>query len=112
MPAKITEQAKLTCDKGTAPAQLKVTSQNFCKADNKLIATEMDKQANINIPAFGSCSITQKDCQPMPTSWLNATIKDSINELKILTEASFCNCSQGGKISVIHKGYSEIHDVS
>lgn len=112
MAAKITEQAKLICDKGTAPAQLKVTSQNFCKADNKLIATEMDKQANTNIPAFGSCSIMQKDCQPLPTSWANTTIKDSINELKILTEASFCSCSLGGKISIIHKGHSGIHDVS
>ncbi|WP_294245405.1 DUF4280 domain-containing protein [uncultured Chryseobacterium sp.] len=111
MPAKITEQAKMTCDKGSSPSQLTVTSQTFWKAENKLIATEMDRQPDVNIPAFGSCSITQKDCRPAPSSWINTAVKDTVNGNKILTDASTCACSLGGKISFTDKGYTEKHEI-
>lgn len=111
MPAKITEQAQLSCDKGSSPAKLSVTSQQFCKADNKLIATEKDKEAETNIPAFGTCSITQKNCKPQVSTWMDTSAKDTINGSKILTQQSFCTCSQGGKISVSGKGYTENHEV-
>lgn len=111
MPAKITEQAQLSCDKGASPARLTVTSQQFCRADNKLIATEKDKEAEVNIPAFGMCSVTQKNCKPQVSAWMNTSSKDTINGMKILTQQSFCTCSQGGKISVSEKGYTENHEV-
>lgn len=43
MPQKITESAQSQCDKGTTPSFLQVNSQDFSKADDKLIATEEDK---------------------------------------------------------------------
>lgn len=111
MPAKITEQAQLNCDKGSSPGKLSVTSQNFCKAGNKLIATENDKEAEVNIPAFGMCSVTQKNCKPQVSAWMDTSVKDTINGSKILTQQSFCICSQGGKISVTEKGHTENHEV-
>ncbi|MDR2206695.1 MAG: DUF4280 domain-containing protein [Flavobacteriaceae bacterium] len=72
---KLTEEAILLCDKGTKPSQLKVTSQTFSKAENKLIATEQDKQPEINIPIFGLCSVTQSKCTPATILWDNTTKK-------------------------------------
>lgn len=111
MPATITEQAQLSCDKGSTPAKLAVTSQNFCKVDNKLIATENDKEAGTNIPSFGTCSITRKNCMPDITAWNSTSEKDTINGFKILTEQSFCICVQGGRISITEKGYIEQHEI-
>ncbi len=58
---KFMEKTLLLYDKGTKPSQLKVTSQNFSKAENKLIATDQDKQTDTNIQNFGICSITKVD---------------------------------------------------
>lgn len=112
MPQTITEQAILLCDKGTNPSQLKVTSQQFCTAEKKLIATEQDKIPEVNIPNFGICAITQNKCLPSPVLWQKATEKDTINHLKILTEKSTCQCAVGGKISVQHKGFGENHELT
>lgn len=111
MPEKITEQAILLCNKGAKPSKLKVTSQDFCKAEEKLIATEQDKQAETNIPNFGSCSTTRSSCRPSPIKWEKTAEKDSINNYKILTDESTCQCSIGGKIVVQHKGHEEKHEI-
>lgn len=110
MPQKLTEKALLFCDKGAKPSQLKVTSQTFSKAEDKLVATEQDKQPETNIPSFGVCAITKSKCTPAIIKWDNTTEKDTINNYKILTEESTCNCSVGGKISVKAKGHSEKHE--
>ena len=109
MPQKLTEKALLLCDKGAKPSQLKVTSQTFSKAENKLIATEQDKQPEINIPNFGVCTVTRSSCVPAIAKWDKTTEKDTINNYKILTEDSTCQCSVGGKISVRDKGHTEKH---
>ncbi|MDH7464179.1 DUF4280 domain-containing protein [Chitinophagaceae bacterium 26-R-25] len=111
MPQKITEEAILTCDKGATFAQLKVTSQNFCKAAGKLIATEKDKEATTNIPAFGECSITKNTCEPAISNWEKTAMKDAVNKHKILTDESICECATGGKISVQKKGHNENHEI-
>jgi Domain of unknown function (DUF4280) len=112
MPQKLTEKAILLCDKGAKPSQLKVTSQTFSKAENKLIATEQDKQAETNIPNFGICTVTRSTCSPAVIKWDKTTEKDTINNYKILTEDSTCQCSVGGKISIQHKGHGEKHEIS
>ena len=110
MPQKLTEKAILLCDKGAKPSLLKVTSQTFTKAENKLIATEQDKQPETNIPNFGFCSVTRSSCVPAIIKWDKTTEKDTINNYKILTEDSTCQCSVGGKISVQEKGHTEMHN--
>ena len=109
MPQKLTEKALLLCDKGSKPSQLKVSSQTFSKVEDKLIATEQDKQPETNIPNFGVCAITKSKCTPAITKWDKTTEKDTINNYKILTEESTCNCSVGGKISIQEKGHTEMH---
>jgi hypothetical protein len=112
MPEKLTEKAILFCDKGAKPSELKVTSQDFCKAESKLIATEQDKQTESNIPNFGACSITRSTCSPKPIKWDKTAKKDTINNYKILTNESTCQCSSGGKISIQHKGHVEKHEIN
>ena len=111
MPQKITETALLQCDKGAVPSQLKVTSQNFCRANNKLIATEKDKQAETNVPNFEVCAVTKSKCSPALIMWQELSQKDTINDLKFLTEKSTCQCSKGGKVSLKNTGHIENHSV-
>lgn len=116
MPQEITETAKLQCDQGTVTTILKVTSQQFAKINNKLQATEEDKQANVSIMPFGQCKLKPTTsgylpCMPAPIKWEQTAEKDTINDLKILTEKSTCQCAVGGKISVTHKGHNEQHKI-
>ncbi|TWF45693.1 uncharacterized protein DUF4280 [Chitinophaga polysaccharea] len=111
MAQKITESALLQCDKGTTPAQLKVDSQQFFYVAGKLVATAEDKKGMKNIPAFGMCTITRKNCTPAPIAWQDTSQKDDINDMKLLTEKSSCMCSQGGKITIHQVGHEETHSV-
>lgn len=112
MPNKLTQDAILFCNKGSKTSTLTVTSQDFCRAANKLVATEKDKKAEINIPNFGSCSITQSSCSPEPLKWDKTAEKDTINNFKILTDESACQCGKGGKIAVDYKGHDEKHEIN
>lgn len=117
MPQKITDTAQLSCNQGTIPSNLSVTSQSFSTAEGKYIATEQDKQAMINIKPFGQCKLKPTTggllpCIPAPTIWQKTTEIDTINDYKILTEDSFCMCGIGGKIEVTDRGHSEKHDIS
>jgi len=112
MSEKVTEKAILLCDKGAKPSQLKVMSQDFCLIENKRIATEGDIAPELNIPNFGVCSLTQNTCCPAPAKWQKTASKDTINNFKVLTQDSSCQCSLGGKISIQFKGYTESHQVS
>ncbi|CAD0221555.1 DUF4280 domain-containing protein [Chryseobacterium sp. JV274] len=117
MPQKITDTAQLSCNQGTVPSNLSVTSQNFSTAEGKHIATEQDKQANVNIKSFGQCKLKPSSggylpCIPAPITWQETTEKDTINNYKILTEDSFCMCGIGGRIEVAGRGHLEKHDIS
>ena len=115
MPQIITNTAELSCNQGTATSCLNVTSQDFVTIEDKPIATEGDKQANVNIMPFGQCKLKPTSsgylpCMPAPVKWEDTAEKDSINEQKILTENSYCMCSVGGKITVKDKGHNENHN--
>lgn len=91
----ITNTAELACNQGTTKNKLVVTSQNFLTIQDKPIATEGDKQANVNIMPFGQCKLKPTSsgylpCMSAPTKWEQTAEKDTINELKILTEKSTC----------------------
>ena len=112
----ITDTAKMKCTAGTIETSLVVTSQTHDSVNNKLQATEEDKQANVNIMPFGQCKLKPTTsgylpCMPTPTKWEQTAEKDTINDLKILTEKSTCQCAVGGKISVTHKGHNEQHEI-
>lgn len=101
MPNKITDTTQLKCDKGASPAPLTVTSQTFMKIEGKLQATEEDKKPNVNIMPFGSCSVKNGNaCVPAPTVWQDTSVFE-IDGKKELLDSSTCQCSTGGKISIV-----------
>ncbi|WP_326981064.1 DUF4280 domain-containing protein [Chryseobacterium sp. MYb264] len=100
MPQYITDTTQLKCDKGASAAPLTVTSQSFMKIEDKLQATEEDKQPNSNIKPFGMCRVLRSFCSPSPVKWDN-TSDFEIEGKKELLDSSTCQCSVGGKISVV-----------
>ncbi|MGE8556645.1 MAG: DUF4280 domain-containing protein [Chryseobacterium jejuense] len=109
MSQHITDTTQLKCDKGTSPTPLTVTSQSFMSIDGKLQATEEDKQPNINIKPFGICSILRSSCTPSPIKWDN-TSNFEIEDKKELLDSSTCQCSVGGKISVVKSAQSFVEE--
>ena len=112
MPQRIGDEAQISCSFGTASSSLKVTFQNFCTVNGKLVATEADKEANVNIKPFGQCKLKgYLPCIPCPGNWQTTTEIDCINNMKILTEESFCMCSIGGKVSFDNNGHMGKHSI-
>jgi len=100
MPKHITDTTQLKCDKGTILTPITVTSQSFMSIEGKLQATEEDKQPNSNIKPFGMCGVLRSSCKPSPVKWKN-TSDFEIDGKKELLDSSTCQCSVGGKISVV-----------
>ncbi|MBL1223357.1 DUF4280 domain-containing protein [Chryseobacterium sp. L7] len=109
MPQHITNTTQLTCDKGTIPTPITVTSQSFMSIEGKLQATEEDKQPNTNIKPFGLCSVLRSSCTPSPVKWDN-TSDFEIEGKKELLDSSTCQCSVGGKISVIQSAQNFVKE--
>ncbi|MDW9381133.1 DUF4280 domain-containing protein [Chryseobacterium sp. JV558] len=105
----ITDTTQLKCDKGASPTPLTVTSQSFMKIEGKLQATEEDKQPNTNIKPFGVCSVLRSSCSPSPVKWDN-TSDFEIEGKKELLDNSTCQCSVGGKISVVKSAQSFVEE--
>lgn len=109
MPQHITDTTQLKCDKGASPTPLTVTSQSFMKIDGKLQATEEDKQPNTNIKPFGICSVLRSSCMPSPVKWDN-TSDFEIEGKKELLDTSTCQCSVGGKISIVQSAQNFVEE--
>jgi hypothetical protein len=109
MPQHITDTTQLQCDKGTIPTPLTVTSQSFMRIEDKLQATEEDKQPNTNIQPFGACSILRSSCTPSPVKWDN-TSDFEIEGKKELLDSSTCQCYMGGKISVVRSAQDFVEE--
>jgi len=108
MPQIITNTAELSCNQGTATSKLTVTSQDFVTIEDKPIATEGDKQANVNIMPFGQCKLKPTTsgylpCMPAPLKWENTSFS-TIDGKKELNSASCIQCAIGGKITFTDTG--------
>lgn len=109
MPQHITDTTQLQCDKGTIPTPITVTSQFFMSIEGKLQATEGDNQPNINIKPFGICGLLRSSCSPSPIKWDN-TSDFEIEGKKELLDCSTCQCSVGGKISVVKSAQNFVEE--
>ena len=83
MPQIITNTAELSCNQGTATSNLNVTSQDFVTIEGKAMATEEDKQTNVNILPFKQCKLKPSSggylpCVPAPIQWEDAARIDTI----------------------------------
>lgn len=109
MSQHITDTTQLKCDKGTTPAPITVTSQSFMSIGGKLQATEEDKQPNSNIKPFGTCSVLRSSCTPSPVKW-QYTSAFEIEGKKELLDSSTCQCSVGGKISIVKSAQNFVEE--
>jgi len=108
----VTDNAQMQCSLGTAPSKIKVSSQNFKKINDTLIATEGDKEGISNVPSFGKCkrSWYRPTCKPNPIKWEGVAQKQALNGQKKLTKESTCQCSFGGTIEFIDTGSNSFVD--
>lgn len=109
MSQHIIDTTQLKCDKGTIPTPITVTSQSFMSIEGKFQATEEDKQPNINIKPFGICSLLRSSCSPSPIKWDN-TSDFEIEGKKELLDCSTCQCSVGGKISIVKSAQNFVEE--
>lgn len=109
MSKHITDTTQLKCDKGTTSTPITVTSQSFMSIGGKLQATEEDKQPNSNIKPFGTCSVLRSSCSPSPVKWQNTSVFE-IDGKKELLDSSTCQCSVGGKISIVKSAQNFVRE--
>jgi len=106
----VVDGAKYLCDKGLAPATLKVTSHTkavFNSRDkDKWAATVDDLQFQEGAACFGNCKVKNNNpCTFAPAGkWLKPYERLKIMEKSALLETSYLMCSVGGKITVKYHG--------
>lgn len=115
--------ALLTCPFGTAPSNLKVTSQTICTVGGQPAATIQDAQGMVNIQSFGMCSslanpqvaaataaalgvLTPQPCMPMTSgTWIPTSPATMIGGNPCLTSDCKVMCTNGaGTIEVKYPG--------
>ncbi|MBR5969434.1 MAG: DUF4280 domain-containing protein [Lachnospiraceae bacterium] len=118
--------AQTQCTMGTAPAPLKVTSNQMVLADNKPIATIRDGQAMANVGPYGMCTsmanpqvaaataakfgtLTPMPCVPVTGAWVPNNPKLLIAGTPCLTKDDQMPCAYGGMISVVAPGQVKVN---
>lgn len=100
--------ALMSCNQGTVPQPIIVTSNLLTNAAAMLIATEADKVAMANIPPFGICQILTKSnpvpCMPALVQWLETKTDVNVNFHHPLMSNSCAMCSIGGKVEFLMTG--------
>ncbi len=118
MPKMVANGAKLKCSEGLSPSSLTVLPVNGTSGDEQPAATVMDFQPMVNIAPFGMCKtqanpqvasataaaqgvLTPMPCVPVTTSpWSPGSSVVTIQEKKVLTADSKCNCAWSGSIEI------------
>jgi len=102
----IVDGARMRCTMGAIEARIGVSSHAFVKVGGALVATEADKEGMKNIPTFGTCKCgwPNPPCIPQPQGWQQTSQGSRVNGAKKLTDASFCPCAKGGRISFCDAG--------
>lgn len=124
MPKIVVNGAKLKCSQGLSPGTLTVTPINGTSGDDQPAATVNDFIPMQNIGAFGMCkstanpqvasataaasgTLTPQPCVPVVVApWSPGSSIASIQEQKVLTDSSKCNCTWAGSIEITDPGTS------
>ncbi|MBQ7678492.1 MAG: DUF4280 domain-containing protein [Butyrivibrio sp.] len=114
------------CTMGTAPAPIRVTSQQTVMIEGKAAATISDSAPNTNVGPFGMCVtmsnpqvasataaalgvLTPQPCVPVPAgSWIPTKPKVLIGGQPCLTSDCKLMCSYGGSISLTTPGQFKV----
>ena len=102
----IVDGARMRCTLGATEARIGITSHTFVKVGGALVATETDKEPMVNIPTFGTCKCgwPNSPCIPQPQRWQQTAQSSGVNGAMKLTDAFFCLCAKGGRISFYDTG--------
>lgn len=94
--------ALLQCSAGASTSVMIATSAATVAIEGKVLVTTMDYQPIANIPPFGVCSITGKQCVPsLPGPWVPSLTGVSIGASPLLPYGSTLQCAFGGNIFVL-----------
>jgi len=122
MPKLVVLQAKLSCDKGTAPSSLVLQPVLEGEAGGLTIATVQDFVPNKNVLPFAMCTtqanpqvaaataaaqgvLTPQPCIPVITAPWSPGAKDAeLQGIAMLTADSTCQCAWSGKIEITDPG--------
>lgn len=104
----VCQGAMCTCNQGTAPTPLTVTSQMIVSNSGMTVATIMDFAPMTNVTPFANCLILTQAAQGVPTPcvpapvgpWAPGSLIDKINGFPVLTANSKLVCGIGGEISI------------
>lgn len=119
MPIAVVQGATLVCSCGSAPSQLKVTSQQNCQIGGQLAATIMDNVPFSNIIPFGTCQVltaaaagVPTPCAPaIPAPWApGATSPVQVGGPPALLSTDVLNCAIPGVISIANPGQTDTMD--
>ena len=95
----LVEGGKLQCDKGSAMAEMIVTSQQKLTIKKKLKATSEDKTCKP--PFFGSCACANNSpCSPILQEWKLTSKKSRMGNKTFVMKNSLIQCSKGGMVTV------------
>jgi hypothetical protein len=96
-----------TCNQGSAPTPLTVTSQQVFAISGMLVATVMDSAPMANVMPFGICQQLTKMASGVPTPCVPAPVGPwtpgahiAQATLPVLTKDSKLTCGVGGQISI------------
>ncbi|MBL9193438.1 MAG: DUF4280 domain-containing protein [Opitutaceae bacterium] len=120
----VVDTAETLCAMGTAPAKLKVTSQNTVYLHNLAVATVMDHNGMMNVMPHGMCLslanpavaaatsaaagvLTPQPCQPVVTApWTPGASLTYLDNKRVLQDKCVCNCMWAGVITILNPGQS------
>jgi Domain of unknown function (DUF4280) len=103
--------ASLQCSFGTTPAAFAASGADVSATDAAGVVTDVGEE---NVPPFGLCSSlanpavaaanSPQPCVPVLSPWTPGAARVTIGEVSALDDASQCNCSWGGVVTVSSAG--------
>lgn len=112
MALAVVKGAQLKCAVGTAPAALKVSSQDIVTIEGKAVATIQDCMPKSNVPPFGTCQTltaaamgVAQPCNMIPAGpWTPGSTIRTVLNLPVLTKNCKLMCGVGGVITITNPG--------
>ncbi|RZK31302.1 MAG: DUF4280 domain-containing protein [Hymenobacter sp.] len=92
----------LRCNCGSAPTQLHVTNSPKASIYGDNVATEADKEFNVNIKPFGGCSISHSACAMQPLYWDKCAQGVKVEGKKLVVGEAHLLCAVGGQIEIFY----------
>ncbi|RZK23326.1 MAG: DUF4280 domain-containing protein [Hymenobacter sp.] len=92
----------LRCNCGSAPTQLHVTHSPKASIYGDNVATEADKEFNVNVKPFGGCSISQSACAMQPLYWDKCAQGVKVEGKKLVVGEAHLLCAVGGQVEIFY----------